>query len=119
MKKLVLFAAVAGLGLVSASPPEGDHRVEARDHYPPCSARVTDECIQLYERGVRAPANLARNQPREAAEDHHGSADRHGAADRHAAGGGRHYPPCTAARKDECRQQRALARRIRMAGERG
>ncbi len=39
--------------------------------------------------------------------------------DRHAAGGGRHYPPCTATRKDECRQQRALARRIRMAGERG
>ena len=57
MKKLVLFAAVAGFGLVSASPPEGDHKVEARGDYPPCSATVTDECIQLYERGVRRHAN--------------------------------------------------------------
>jgi hypothetical protein len=110
--KRVLFAVVAGLGLVSASPPEGDHRVEARDGYPPCSATVTDECIQLHERGVRAPANLARNRGRDA----HAAADHHPAP---AAGGGRHYPPCTTVRKDECRQQRALARRIRMAGERG
>ncbi|HKR24831.1 MAG TPA: hypothetical protein VJS15_06195 [Allosphingosinicella sp.] len=106
--KRVLFAAVAGLGLVSASPPEGDHRIEARAGYPPCSATVTDECIQLYERGVRAPANLARNHRREARPTQAAHA-----------GGGRHYPPCTATRKDECRQQRALARRVRMAGERG
>ena len=113
--KRVLFAAAA-LGLVSASPPEGDHRIETRAGYPPCSATVTDECIQLYERGVRAPENLARNRGREA----------HAAADHRpqpAAGGARHYPPCTATRKDECRQQRALARRlarrVRMAGERG
>lgn len=105
MKKLVLFAAVAGFGLVSASPPEGDHKVEARGDYPPCSATVTDECIQLYERGVRRTERAHRPEARPAPVA--------------AGGGGRHYPPCTATRKDECRQQRALARRVRMAGERG
>jgi hypothetical protein len=56
MKKLLLFAAVAGLGLVSASPPPkgpDNGPREARRHYPPCSRTVTDRCIQLYERGVR------------------------------------------------------------------
>ena len=54
MKKLLLFAAVAGLGLVSASPPPkgpDNGPREARRHYPPCSRTVTDRCIQLYERG--------------------------------------------------------------------
>ena len=57
MKKLLLFAAVAGLGLVSASPPPkgpDNGPREMRRHYPPCSRTVTDRCIQLYERGVRA-----------------------------------------------------------------
>ena len=57
MKKLLLFAAVAGLGLVSASPPPkgpDNGPPDARRHYPPCSRTVTDSCIQLYERGVRA-----------------------------------------------------------------
>jgi hypothetical protein len=56
MKKLLLFAAVAGLGLVSASPPPkgpDNGPREMRRHYPPCSRTVTDRCIQLYERGVR------------------------------------------------------------------
>ena len=55
MKKLLLFAAVAGLGLVSASPPgkgPDNGPRDARRHYPPCSRTVTDRCIQLYERGV-------------------------------------------------------------------
>jgi len=59
MKKLLLFAAVAGLGLVSASPPPKGPEVgpgAMRHHYPPCSRTVTDRCIQLYERGVRARA---------------------------------------------------------------
>ena len=59
MKKLLLFAAVAGLGLVSASPPgkgPDNGPREMRRHYPPCSRTVTDRCIQLYERGVRARA---------------------------------------------------------------
>jgi hypothetical protein len=57
MKKLLLFAAVAGLGLVSARPPPkgpDNGPREMRRHYPPCSRTVTDRCIQLYERGVRA-----------------------------------------------------------------
>jgi hypothetical protein len=57
MKKLLLFAAVAGLGLVSASPPGKGPDYgprEMRRHYPPCSRTITDRCIQLYERGVRA-----------------------------------------------------------------
>ena len=114
MKRL-LFAAVAGLALVSASPPEGDHRIEARG-YPPCSATVTDECIQLHERGIRVPANLARNRGPTSDQTTVVIAD--GRRPAHA-GGARHYPPCTATRKDECRQQRRLARRVRMAGERG
>lgn len=105
MKERILFAVVIGLGLVSAGPPEerGDHPREARGGYPPCSAGVTDRCIQLYERGVSSRGNLAYNAslPRETVR---------------AAGG---YPPCSATRKDECQQRRALARRIRMAGERG
>lgn len=110
MKKLVLFAGVAWLGLVSAGPPDDyEGPREARGGYPPCSARVTDRCIQLHERGVSTPENLAVNAelPRERREAHA------------AAGGGRVYPLCSARRKDECRQQRVLARRIRMAGERG
>lgn len=69
MKKLLLFAAVAGLGLVSASPPPKgpDGPREMRRHYPPCSRTVTDRCIQLYERGVRARAereDYGREEPR-------------------------------------------------------
>jgi hypothetical protein len=97
MKKLILFAAVAGLGLTSASPPDGDHVAgprEARSGYPPCSRTVTDNCIQLYERGVRTPANLAENR---------GPAERAGD-------------------DEDCRcagERRVLAQRIRRAGERG
>jgi hypothetical protein len=57
MKKLFLFAAVAGLGLVSAGPPDKDDMAgpsESRGTYPPCSRAVTDHCTQLYERGVRS-----------------------------------------------------------------
>lgn len=117
MKKLFLFAAVAGLGLVSASPPDADKEPgarEARGGYPPCSASVTDRCIQLRERGVRTRANLARNRELGSRRTETASASDHRAAP--AAG---RYPPCSATVKDECQQRRALARRIRMAGERG
>ena len=67
MKKLAMFAAVAGLTLVSAAPPSHWSRGADADEwagrgYPPCSRTVTDRCIQLYERGVRARANLALNE---------------------------------------------------------
>jgi hypothetical protein len=124
MKKLFLFAAVAGLGLVSASPPGPDDMQgpdEARTNYPPCSARVADECIQRHEGGVAARENLAENRHRERRGEEMGMAegDEPGPAPAPAHAGSSHYPPCTAAVKDECRQHRALARRIRVAGERG
>lgn len=103
MKKLILFAAVAGLGLVSASPPDSDYDGprEARSGYPPCSRTVRDRCIQLYERGVRNPENLAENAKPD---------------DEEAA------PVAQAAYEGGCRcahPRRVLAQRIRRAGERG
>ena len=65
MKKQMLFAAVAGMTLVSAHPgpnyTSASGPIEAKTGYPPCSRTVTDRCIQLNERAARAPANLARN----------------------------------------------------------
>ncbi len=62
MMKPMLFAAVAGMTLVSAHPPERPSAArESKTGYPPCSRTVTDRCIQLYERGVRNATNLARN----------------------------------------------------------
>jgi|ERR1043165_544223 hypothetical protein len=102
MKKLFLFAAAAGLGLISASPPHSDYDgpSEARSGYPPCSRTVRDRCIQLYERGVRSPENLAENAKPD---------DEAAPFDQAAYGG-------------DCRcahQRRVLAQRIRRAGERG
>lgn len=103
MKKLFLFAAVAGLGLTSASPDYPSDAREARSGYPPCSRTVRDRCIQLYERGVRAPANLAENSKPE---------DEAAAPARYAG----YHRDCTA----RCaRQRRVIAQRIRRAGERG
>ena len=62
MKKLCLFAALAGLGLAGSAPPSaGSSAMTASGGYPPCSRTVTDRCIQLYERGVNTRANLAMN----------------------------------------------------------
>ena len=56
MKKLFLFAAVAGLGLAASAPPSAQSSSAAASRgYPPCSRTVTDRCIQTYERGVRRP----------------------------------------------------------------
>jgi hypothetical protein len=105
MKKLFLFAAVAGLGLVSAGPPGKDEPSESRAGYPPCSRNVTDHCIQLHERGVRTPENLARNR----------QTQREDVADRE--------EHCAGATEHRCsrhhRHHRQLAQRIRRAGERG
>jgi len=64
MKKIALFGSACGLLLVAAAPPSGWNGASAEisDGYPPCSATVTDRCIQLYERGVATPANLALNE---------------------------------------------------------
>ena len=100
MKKLILFAAVAGLGLTSASPDYPRHRPEARSGYPPCSRTLRDRCIQLYERGVRAPANLAANAK---PDDEAASVEQAGYE------GGCRCP----------HRRRVLVQRIRRAGERG
>ena len=84
MKKLLLFAAVAGFGLVSASPPPkgpDNGPPEGRRHYPPCSRTVTDSCIQLYDRGVRARYER----------DDYGMDDRRGPPDDDAMGGHRRH----------------------------
>ncbi len=83
MKKLLLFAAVAGLGLVSASPPPkgpDNGPREMRRHYPPCSRTVTDRCIQLYERGVRAA--YERDRGAEARDEHRRHRDDYAMDDR-------------------------------------
>jgi hypothetical protein len=141
MKKLLLFAAVAGLGLVSASPPgkgpEAGPR-EARHAYPPCSRAVTDSCIQLYERGRRDRREAARDEPRgrpdRYAEDDHGG---HRWCREHHAYHGGHHDRMTAERRPVrrivmaarvtrvvgCRcapaPRRQVAQRVRRAGERG
>lgn len=96
MKKLLLFAAVAGLGLVSASPPDKGPEPGPREarHYPPCSRTVTDSCIQLNEGRHHARAHYAARH----------RVSRHGSA--HAA-----RVPAAANRR--------LAHRVRRAGERG
>lgn len=109
MKKLLLFAAVAGLGLVSASPPAkgpDNGEREARRHYPPCSRTVTDRCIQLYERGRAREEHAGQRGHREHYAgrddgehrghgehyagrddgDHHARGDHHAPGDHHARG---------------------------------
>lgn len=92
MKKLLLFAAVAGLGLVSASPPPKDgpdNGPRAARHYPPCSRTLTDRCQQM------------------------GGHHRHWHEQHYAARGGGHMLRAPAA------AQHRLARHVRRAGERG
>ena len=64
MKKIALPGSVCGLLLVAAAPPSNWNGASAESSggYPPCSATVTDRCIQLYERGVATPTNLALNE---------------------------------------------------------
>jgi hypothetical protein len=105
MKKQLLFAAIAGVALVSAAPP-GDpipwEDEESLRGYPPCSASVTDRCIQTYERGVAKRTDLARkdDSPRDVPEAARGGpaepADaKYAATD---------YPPCSSTVTDRCVQ---------------
>jgi hypothetical protein len=63
MKRITLVAiATAGAALAGAAPGGyGQGAGETASGYPACSRTVTDRCIQLYERGVRARENLAMN----------------------------------------------------------
>ncbi len=113
MKRTYLFAATAGLMLVSAAPPEGwgSDTETVSGGYPPCSRTVTDRCIQLYERGVRTAENLALNErlgPGRIAAAMGGPyepapvADPGGWRGEAAAGD---YPPCSATVTDRCIQR--------------
>jgi hypothetical protein len=128
MKRLCFIAASAGLFLVSNAPPVSGP--DSSD-YPPCSARVTDNCVQ---RTMREPESRALDAmpPEEAsgAPEHR----RHPAPVAVAAPR-KVYPPCTASRTDSCTQVRyghakpthrvkpvrhaRHARNVRRAGERG
>jgi hypothetical protein len=114
MKERVLFAVIAGLGLVSASPPSANAGAQADPAaYPPCSRTVTDHCIQLYERGVRAPRARARSAGR--SDDELTSimaADDQPRIEMASAGSVPAATPGT-------RQRRAVSQRVRRAGERG
>jgi hypothetical protein len=54
MKRAIVYA--AGLALAGAAFAQtyydDDGAVGSQGGYPPCSATITDRCIQLYERGV-------------------------------------------------------------------
>ena len=123
MKKLCIFAAVAGLGLVSAAPvpgPGSSGASPAWSEYPPCSRTVTDRCIQLYERGVRSRENMARNgRPGGGPEARAMGGPYEAAAAGSAAAASSAYPPCSATVTDRCTQMgaRTSTRRTRMAGE--
>jgi hypothetical protein len=140
MRKLLLFAAVAGLGLVSASPPGKGPETGAREaphHYPPCSRTVRDRCIQLYERGVRAPARAGHHARMEdhpdngrrghgehgagrqrGAREHHARAEHHGGPDHHARGDHRNCPDHHARadrREHVAVEHRTVRRAVRIA----
>lgn len=129
MKMLSLFAAAAGFGLLGAAPPPpmAGGASYGPGGYPPCSRAVRDRCIQLYERGVASPRNLALNdrlgpgrEPRRWA--HRGMGRMSGEAPAYAAMGNRRvvvasndYPPCGDGVGDRCLQAPAatyVARRI-------
>ena len=128
MKKLCFLAATAGLFLVSNAPPplpDDDER-----DYPPCSATVTDNCIQR-ERRMREPESRALDaMPPEASSGPRSEPPP--APPVVAAAPRKAYPPCSATVTDSCQQTRLgharpmhkvrpvrHARRVRHAGERG
>jgi hypothetical protein len=105
MKIQVFLVAVAGLALVSASPPSDPipwEDEESLRNYPACSRTVTDRCIQTNERSAASRDELASND--HLAEDTTGPA-RGGP---HEAVGGKHaandYPPCSRTVTDRCMQ---------------
>jgi hypothetical protein len=64
MKRTIVYA--AGLAIAGAAFAQNYYddvaAVGSQGGYPPCSATVTDRCIQLYEPGVATPRNLALNE---------------------------------------------------------
>src|SRR5687768_8602208 len=103
MKKLVFLATAAGLFLVSNAPPG-----PGPGAYPPCSATVTDNCIQR-ERGEPESRALDAMQADETSGARGGPYEPAPAA---ATTARRVYPPCSATVRDSCQQgARTYARR--------
>jgi hypothetical protein len=102
MMKPLLLAPIAFVGLASASPPPmmPGGPPEA-DDYPPCSATITDRCVQTYERHRRHHMDEAYGPPMAAPPPVEMSAG--------------DYPPCTAARTDRCQQGGGHASAVRYA----
>ena len=124
MKRLAFLATAAGLFLVSNEPSDAGPGV--RD-YPPCSARVTDDCVQRV-RGEPESRALDAMPPEEASGAR--ARDHQAAPARRAIAGTRTYPRCSGTITDSCVQGRGgyarhpvrharHARRVRHAGERG
>jgi len=122
MKKLCLFAAVAGLTLVSASPPGTYGSAGARTApgpYPPCSRTVRDSCTN---RGVREPESRALDAMPDSVSARGGPYE----APPPYVTNDRVYPPCSARLRDSCDQSRTrharyhrYAHRVRHLGDRG
>jgi hypothetical protein len=123
MKRLAFLATAAGLFLISNAPPGPG---PDPDDYPPCSARVTDDCIQR-ERGEPESRALDAMPPEEASGARARSYEPAPAP--RAVAGTRTYPRCSGSITDSCIQGRGgyarpvrharHARRVRHAGERG
>ena len=111
MKRLFLFAAVAGVTLISAHPPQDRGRGPKHDDgaYPPCSRTVRDSCIQLHERGVRRHRDAA----------HHRRHDGHGEGMVHRGGHASHARMASRCAVRCSSHRRVMAARVRRAGERG
>lgn len=66
MKKTMTIAAALMFGTAALAQTGGTTETSwnnnAMNGYPACSSSVTDSCIQLYERGVSASANLEMNR---------------------------------------------------------
>jgi hypothetical protein len=132
MKRLCFIAASAGLFLVSNAPPPPGPDAGA---YPPCSARVRDNCVQrrMREPESRALDSMPPGEDSGAPDPYYRPAPVASVEPR------RVYPPCTASRQDSCTQVRSQvrygharpmhrvtpvrharhARHVRRAGERG
>jgi hypothetical protein len=92
MMKPLLLAPIAFVGLASASPPPMPGGPLEADAYPPCSATITDRCVQTYERHHRRHIDEAYGPPPPMA------------APPPVEMSGGDYPPCTATVTDRCQQ---------------
>jgi hypothetical protein len=148
VKKALLLAAAAGAMLIGSAPPRPSMPAQEGVGYPPCSRTLRDRCIQMHERGVATPDNLARNEDARNDEDRDDYAggppppaimpagrDGDGEPEMDSVVGApapmpshevrlaqNDYPACAGGVEDRCMQERILVRhheRMLRLGERG